>query len=128
MSFQTSLHLLINTHEISAGTIHFINKSKTRNLVFISLAPYSFGLWLHSANCTEYGASSVQDAQRPFHLDSEINVPRSVDDINAMIGITAVHPFPEACGGGRSDGNTALLLLLHPIHRGRAVMHFTKLM
>src|SRR3546814_6337655 len=34
---------------------------------------------------------------------------------------------PEAGGGGRSDGDAALLLLLHPIHGGCAVMHLANL-
>ena len=44
----------------------------------------------------------------------------SVDDVDAVI-------LPETGGGRRSDGDTPLLLLHHPVHRGRAVMHFTQL-
>src|SRR6185437_5130019 len=127
MSFQTRLHLFMDTHEISARTIHLVNKSKTRNLVFIGLTPYSFGLWLHAADCAEYGTSSVKDAQRPLHLDSEVNVTWGVDNINAMIGIVAFHSLPETCSSGRSNGNATLLFLLHPIHSGGTVMDLAKL-
>ena len=36
-------------------------------------------------------------------------------------------PLPEAGGGRRSDGDAALLLLLHPVHDGGAVMHLADL-
>ena len=34
---------------------------------------------------------------------------------------------PERCGGGRCNGDTAFLLLLHPVHRRGAFMHFADL-
>ena len=35
------------------------------------------------------------------------------------------NPIPETGGGGRRNRNTALLLLLHPVHCGIAVMSLT---
>src|SRR5213075_175351 len=32
-------------------------------------------------------------------------------------------PFPETGGRGAGDSDTALLLLLHPVHRRRALVH-----
>ena len=84
MSFQASLYLLINTHEIGARAVHLVDKSKPRNLVFVCLAPYCFGLGLHPAHRTEYRAGAVEDAQRALHLDGEVNVARSIDNIDAM--------------------------------------------
>jgi hypothetical protein len=37
------------------------------------------------------------------------------------------HAFPEAGGRSRGNGNTALLLLLHPVHGGGAIVNFTDL-
>src|SRR5262249_19957246 len=48
-------------------------------------------------------------------LYGEVDVARSSDDVDAVIA-------PEARGGGRSDGDAALLLLLHPVHGGRTLM------
>jgi hypothetical protein len=45
-----------------------------------------------------------------------------------MVGIIMFHPFPKTRGSGRSDGDATLLLLLHPVHRSRTVMHLAKLM
>ena len=43
-----------------------------------------------------------------------------IDDVNSMI-------FPVTSGSRRSDGNTTLLLLLHPVHGGRTLMGLTDL-
>lgn len=42
------------------------------------------------------------------------------NNVNAVV-------IPRARGGSGRDGNTALLLLLHPIHGGSTFMHFTNL-
>ncbi len=36
--------------------------------------------------------------------------------------------FPKACGSGRSDGNTSLLLLSHPVHSGGTIVGLAHLM
>src|SRR5664280_2865490 len=45
---------------------------------------------------------------------------RSINDVNSDV-------IPETGGGSGSDGDTALLLLLHPVHDSGAIMHFTHL-
>jgi hypothetical protein len=47
-----------------------------------------------------------------------------IDDVDAVFGATA---RPEAGCRGRRDRDAALLLLLHPIHRRRALVHLTQL-
>jgi hypothetical protein len=42
-------------------------------------------------------------------------------------GYSAVHSFPEAGGGSRSDGDAALALLLHPVHDSCAIVNFADL-
>ena len=49
---------------------------------------------------------------------------RGVDDIDAVIDAVA---FPETGGRSAGDRNAALLLLLHPVHGRRTLMHFTDL-
>ena len=34
--------------------------------------------------------------------------------------------FPEGGRGSGRDGNAPLLLLIHPVHRRRAIMHFAQ--
>src|SRR5262249_840257 len=68
----------------------------------------------------EHRDRAVEHAQRALDLDGEVDVAGSVDDVDAVIA-------PEAGGGSRSDGDTALLLLLHPVHGGRAFVDFAHL-
>jgi hypothetical protein len=52
-------------------------------------------------------------------------VSRGINDVDTVLGQGLVHAFPEASGGRGSDRDTTLLLLLHPVHGGRAIMNFT---
>src|SRR5947209_6910663 len=63
---------------------------------------------------------AVEHTQRTLHLNGEVDVPGSVDDVEALLA-------PERGGRGRRDGDAALLLLLHPVHGGRALMDFADL-
>src|SRR6185503_12841572 len=72
----------------------------------------------------EHGNRAVEDSQRTFDFHGEVDVTRSIDNIDAMINAAS---FPVA--GGRSAGNcdTALLLLLHPVHRRRTLVYLANL-
>src|SRR5665647_1412625 len=50
-----------------------------------------------------------------------------VNNVDVMRKVVVTHPFPKTGGRSRSNGNAALLLLLHPIHDGSAIMHLTNL-
>ncbi|MNV59717.1 hypothetical protein D3C71_1521570 [compost metagenome] len=50
-----------------------------------------------------------------------------VDDVETVLGVGQVHALPEAGHRSRSDRDAALLLLLHPVHGRRAIVHFTNL-
>src|SRR2546427_6476789 len=57
-------------------------------------------------------------------LDGEVHVPGGVDDADA-VRLTAAGP--EGGSGSGGDGDAALLLLLHPVHGGGAVVHLAQL-
>src|SRR5690606_28604271 len=63
---------------------------------------------------------AVEHAQRPLHLDGEVDVTRGVDEVDLVVA-------PEAGGRGRGDGDAAFLLLRHPVHGGGAVVDLTEL-
>jgi hypothetical protein len=44
-----------------------------------------------------------------------------------MLREVEVHPLPETGSRGGGNGNAALLLLLHPVHGGRTIVHLTDL-
>ena len=51
-------------------------------------------------------------------------MPRSIDDVDL---VDIVEALPLAVSGGGRNGDPALLLLLHPIHRSGAVVHLSEL-
>ena len=106
--------------EVGADLVHLVDEDHARHAVFIGLAPYRLGLRLDALVGVEQRYRAVEHAQGPLHLDGEIHVARRVDDVDALV-------LPESGGRGRRDGDAALLLLLHPIHGGGAVVHFADL-
>jgi hypothetical protein len=77
-------------------------------------------LRLDAGHAVEHRHRAVEYAQGPLDLDGEVDMARRVDDVDAVIA-------PEAGGGRRGDGDAALLLLLHPVHGGRALMDLAQL-
>src|SRR5262249_8258838 len=77
---------------------------------------YRLGLRLDPLIGIENADGAVENAQRAFHLDSEIDVAGRIDDVEALA-------VPERGGRGGSDSDAALLLLLHPVHGRGAFMH-----
>ena len=83
----------------------------------------------HSRNPKPQTAPS-RTAQRTLDFDGEIHVPGGVDDVDAMLlgyCATPFGAFPKRGRGRRGDGDAALLLLLHPVHRRVAVVNLADL-
>src|SRR5690606_306487 len=124
---QTRTHLLHNLEEVGAGTIHLVNKGQTRHFVLVSLTPHSFRLRLHTTNCAIHHASAIKHTHRTLDFNREVHVTRRIDNIDTMLRATQVHPLPETRHSRGRNGDTALLLLLHPVSRRRTVMPLTQL-
>ena len=89
-------------------------------MVSISLAPDGLGLGLDACDGIEAADGAVEDAEGTLNLEREVDVARGVDDVDAVV-------VPDAVRGGRGDRDATLLLLLHPVHRGGAVVDLTDL-
>src|SRR6187401_2809705 len=68
----------------------------------------------------EDGDGAVEDAQRALHLGGEVDVTGGVDDVDLVV-------LPPAGRRGGRDRDAALLLLLHPVHRGGALVDLADL-
>ena len=88
--------------------------------------------WRHTvSDCGSTPATAQNTATAPsstrkraLDFDREVDVAGRVDDVDAVVGEGLVDRLPEAGGRSRGDRDAALLLLLHVVHGGRAVVDF----
>ena len=104
--------------EVGAHLVHLVDEANARNAVLVGLAPNGLGLRLDAMHGIEHGAGAVEHAQRALHLGGEVHVAGRIDNVDANV-------FPDAGGRRRRDGDAALLLLRHPVHRRGAFMDLT---
>src|SRR5690606_12397633 len=109
------------------GAVHLVDEGQPRHAVLVGLAPDGLRLGLHAADGAQHEHRAVEHAQRALDLDGEVDVPRGVDDVEPVLRQGLVHAPPERGGGRRLDGDAALLLLLHPVHRRRTVVGLAQL-
>ena len=125
ISTQDVLHLAYNLKEVSTRTVHLVDIPHTRYIILVSLTPYRFRLRFNTTYSTVCSHGTIQHTQRTFYLCSKVHVSRSIDQVN-FICLTI--PFPTSCRSSRSNSNTALLLLSHPVHRSSTIVHLSDLM
>ena len=113
--------------EIGTRTIHLVDKNHPRDVVLVALTPDRLRLRLHAADRAQNRYGTVKYTQTAFHFDREINVPRRINNIDAVLVVLLVHALPEASGCGGCDRDTAFLLLFHPVHNGSAIVNFAYL-
>src|SRR5690606_17486260 len=101
-SFQTVDDSLHREVEVSTQLIHLVNEADTWNSILIGLTPNSFRLWFHAFFAVKNSNSAVKNTEVTFHLNGEVNVPGSVDDVELVV-------VPEAGGCRRSNSNSAFL-------------------
>ena len=116
--------------EVEVGTelVHLVDEADARHAVLVGLTPHGLGLGLHAFLAVEDGDGTIEHAQGALNLGREVHVAGGVDDVDlelflGVVGLTV----PEAGGGGGLDGNAALLLLSHEVHRRSAVVGLTDL-
>ena len=119
------LHLTHNLEKVGARTVHLVHISDAGYVIFVGLTPNGLTLGLHTADCAESGNGAVEHTQRTLHLYGEVNVPRGVDQVDLEFVVVI---FPERRCGGGGDCDSALLLLLHPVHGGGSIVNLTDLM
>ena len=93
-------------------------------MVLVRLAPDRLGLRLDAPDGAESRDSTIQDTERALDFHGKIDVAGSVDQVD-LIRLPAI--VPERSGRSRSDGDTPLLLLNHPIHRRCTFVDLTDL-
>ena len=106
--------------EVGPGAVELVDEAEARHAVAVSLAPDGLRLGLHAGHAIEDDDRAVQHTEAALDLHGEVHVPGRIDDVEAMI-------VPEARRGRGRDGDAPLLLLGHPVHRGRALVDLADL-
>ena len=110
--------------EVGAHPVHLVREDDPRDAVPVGLPPDGLRLRLDAGHRVQQRHRAVQHPQRPLDLDREVHVAGRVDDVDPVQHAVA---GPETGRGGGGDGDAPLLLLLHPVHRGRALVDLTDL-
>ena len=113
-------HRLHGAVEVGAGAVHLVDVGDPRDAVLVGLAPDGLRLRLDAGDRVEDRDRAVEDAQRALDLDGEVDVAGRVDDVDPVA-------LPLAGGRGGGDRDPALLLLLHPVHDGSALVDLAHL-
>ena len=113
-------HRVDRVVEVGAGAVHLVDVGDARHPVLVGLAPDRLGLRLDPGDGVEERDRAVQHPQRALDLDREVHVTGRVDDVDAVV-------LPGAGRGGGGDRDPPLLLLLHPVHDGSALVDLAHL-
>src|SRR4029453_6707089 len=106
--------------EVGPDAVHLVDETDARDAVLVGLTPHGLRLGLDTGDGVEHGTSAIQHAERPLDFGGEVDVAWCVDDVDAVVA-------PETRLPARCDRDAALLLLLHPVHDGRAFVDFADL-
>ena len=94
-------------------------------MIIVSLMPNGFRLRLNATLSTENGYRAVKYTKGTLNFNSKVNVTWGVDDVNTVFWVLVTRTRPVTGSCSRSDSNTTLLLLLHPVHSSGTVMGIT---
>ena len=112
------LHFFQDGTKVRPDPVQLVDVCHARDAVAVRLVPDRFGLGLDSLHGAENDHRAVKDPQGALHFGREIHVPRRVDDVHLVVP-------PVAGGGRRRYRYSPLLLLVHPVHCGFTVVHFS---
>jgi hypothetical protein len=127
VALETVVDHVQNVVEVRAHDVHLVDVDHAGDLVLVCLTPNGLRLRLHAALGAQNGHRAVQHAQGTLDLNGEVHVARSIDDVDTGGRELILGTLPEAGGSSGGDGDTALLLLCHPVHGGGTVMGLTDL-
>ena len=114
---QLGFELLDHVGGVGPGSVHLVDERDARDRITLHLAIDGDRLRLHAGHGAEHEHRAIQNAERPLHLDREINVPRRVDDVDLVV-------VPVDGGRGRGDRDAALALQVHVVHHGTLTLDF----
>src|SRR5690606_33880000 len=82
---QARLDLIDTAEEVGAGAVQLVDERDARHLVLVHLPPDGFGLRLNASDGAEHRYGRIEHTQASLDFDREVDVARSVDDVDAML-------------------------------------------
>ena len=107
------LHLIEQFQRLTAGTVELVEERDDRQVAATTHLEQLQCLWLHALGHVEHHDHRVHGRQYSIRVLREISVTGRVEQVEH---VTSVRELQH----GGTDGNTALLLQLHPVRRSRA--------
>src|SRR5206468_1610886 len=75
VALQLCTDVVDRTVKIGSDAVHLIDERNTRDIILVRLTPDGFRLGLNTSNRVEYGNSTVQHTEGPFHFSGKVHVP-----------------------------------------------------
>ena len=113
---QPILDLLVDSIELGADAVHLVDEAEPRYVVLGGLPPDGLALRLDPLDGREDDDGAVEHAERPLDLGREVDVARSVDDVDR--DRLAARVLPVAGDRRRDDRDAPLALLFQVVGRG----------
>ncbi len=102
--------------QVGAGPVHLVDQDDPGHAVPVGLPPHRLALRLDAGHGVQDHHRAVQDTQGALHLVGEVDVARSVDQVDPPA-------LPGAADGGREDGDAPLAFLGVEVGDGGALVH-----
>ena len=106
--------------ELGADAVHLVDEAEPGHVVLGGLPPDGLALRLDPLDGREDHHRAVEHAERPLDLGREVDVPRSVDDVDR--DRLAASVLPAAGDRRRDDRDAPLALLLQIVGGGVALV------
>lgn len=100
---------IVYLERVGTHSVELVDERHSGHVVPLHLSVHSEGLGLDARNTTHHQNGTIQYTQRTLHLDSEVHVARSVDDVDVVFA-------PLAVSSSRLNGDTLLSLEIHTVH------------
>ena len=88
------MDLADNREEVGSDPVHLVHICDLRYSVLVSLTPYGLGLGLYAAHRAESRDGAVEHTEGTLHLDGEVDMARSVDQVH-LIDVAGI--VPDRC-------------------------------
>jgi hypothetical protein len=108
-------HALRGREHVGPDAVALVDEHDARHAVALHLAPDRLRLRLDPGHRVDHEHGSVEHAHAALDLEREVDVAGRVDQVELRV-------LPGDAGRGRRDGDAALALLGHPVHRGRPLV------